>query len=323
MKRSSAFSVSLVPTRVKIQRPDCDSHPRRNTRAFLRDGDFPERSSFREFMIGFFSSFLNSGNIAFDDSSGFRVADLDHSGSRVLFGHVEAGKFGFESQFVNVEDTTKTKKREVSDCELLPFFFAMDFEPEKDCAILLTEQFGQYSPKGILMDQLRAYVAKILQGHRLSSETIVSEDVVRKVLDQHVKALRFHYDRVPSDVADGIDGDDAGHIEREGVMEVVIKSRNGVFPEWGYTFLNNVRQTGLTICDEHSTGLKVDMSVDGRTKTVNLGDLDGFNSSFLVDSRDDVEQNGHPSTERMRLEAEDAFVVCRKAIGWPKRAKCV
>lgn len=308
---------------IKIQKPNGESKLRKGTGGFLRDGEFPKGISFRDFMSDFFDVHLGSGNIALGDNSGFRVADFEHgvSGSCDFYGHVEAGRFGFESQLVNVEDPTKTKKREVSDCELIPFFFAMDFEAGRDCAILLTEQFGQYSPKGILLEQFRIHVEKRLPEHRISTETIVSEDVVREVLNNHVKALRFHYDRVPSDVADGIDGDNAGHIEREGVMELVIRSKNGAFPEWGYRFLHNVRRTGLTIYDATSTSLKVDMNVDGRTKTVTIGDLDSFNSSFLVDSRDDVEQNGHPSVEKMLLEAEDAFNICRKAIGWPQKAK--
>lgn len=323
MKKNATYSVSLVPTRIRIRKSGAHSAKRRGqAEAGVADGGFPGGESFRDFMRGFFGSHLGTATMDIDNQSGFRVSDSADGGAMVdglFYGHVETGRFGFESELVDVTDTRRTKKRERTDCELIPFFFAMDFEPGMDCAILLTEQFGPYSPKGILLDRLRGHVEKLMPGHGVETETIVSEEVVKEVLAKRVKALRFQYQRVPPDMADSIDSDGSGHIEREGVMEIVIKSRNGVFGEWGFKLLDKVRQTGLTVSDETSTNLKVEMEYDGRTKTVDIGDFGSFNTSFPVDSREEVEANGHPATDRMLAEARDVLDICRKTLGWRTR----
>lgn len=323
MKTKPPFSVSLVPTRIQIQKPESEKG-KQSSPSFVKDGDFPKIGSFRRFMMIFFNEHLGKVNISNDDRSGFRVSKLlpkrTVSGrskrNERIYGCVESGKFGFESELMNVKTKT-TKRRESNDCELIPFFFAMDFEAHEESAILLTEQFGPYSPKGILLEHLRAFVESHMDGHKLITGTIVSEDIVRQVLSKQVKALRFHYKRVPPDIADKIDKTKNQHIERDGMMEIAIKAKRGSFPEWGFEFLHNVRRTGLTIFNEKSTELKVDMVVDGKTKTVNVGNMDSFNTSFVVDSIEDVQQNGHPTDARMREEAKDAFSICRKALGWP------
>ena len=325
MKNKTTFSVSLVPTRIQIQKPQPNKEKgKQKAPELVKDGEFPKDGTFYTFLNDFFKSHLGKPSVSPDDRSGFRVAKLppkmQSSTIKTLpariQGCLETGKFGFESELWNVE-TKKTKRREAADCELIPFFFAVDFEPGQDAAILLTEQFGPYSPRGILLERLRSFVETKMEGHKLVTEVIVSEDIVRQVLSKHVKALRFHYERVPPDLADCIDKDKDHHIERDGIMEVAIKAKRGVFPDWGFEFLHNVRRTGLTILDEPSTELKVDMVVDGKTKTVNMGDLDKFNTSFVVDSIEEVQQNGHPTDERMAAEANDAFSICRKALGWP------
>lgn len=325
MKNKTTFSVSLVPTRIQIQKPQTkEATGKPKVPELVKDGDFPKDGTFYTFLNDFLKCHLGKASVSPDDRSGFRVAKLSPTKQSSpmktlparIQGCLETGKFGFESELWNV-NTQKTKRREAADCELIPFFFAMDFEPGQDAAILLTEQFGPYSPKGILLERLRSFVQTQMGGHKLVTEVIVSEDIVRQVLSKHVKALRFHYERVPPDLADSIDKDKDHHIERDGIMEVVIKAKRGMFPEWGFDFLHNVRRTGLTILDEPSTELKVDMVVDGKTKTVTMGDLDKFNTSFVVDSIEEVQQNGHPSDERMMAEANDAFSICRKALGWP------
>lgn len=322
MKNKTTFSVSLVPTRIQIRKPQPEETKRKRRKPeFVKDGEFPEDGSFRSFMHAFFTKFLGHAEVSEDNRSGFRVAQLtpkeisSEQKEQWIHGCVESGKFGFESELVNVK-TKKSKRRETTDCELIPFFFAMDFEPGQAAAILLTEQFGPYSPKGIMLEHLRAFVESRMEGHKLEPEIIVSEEIVRQVLSKHVKALRFHYERVPPDIADSIDASKDHHIERDGVMEVAIKAKRGKFPDWGFEFLHNVRRTGLTIFTEKSTELKVDMVVDGKTKTVNIGDLNSFNTSFVVDSIQEVQQNGHPTDKQMLEEAKDAFVICRKALGW-------
>ena len=322
MSKKSAYSVGLVPTKIQIFQPvDAAEGRRKREQRSLRDGDFPGRESFYNFIRSFFEAHLGTAIMNAENLSGFRVAKLnpDTPATKVLWGYVETGKYGFESELVNVNDTSKIKKRERTDCELIPFFFEVDFNHRDGCAILLTEQFGPYSPKGILLEQLRGHVTDMLPRHTIKTETIVSDEIVQQVLSKHVKALRFQYDRVPSDIADSIGNGTDGHIEREGVMEVSIKSRNGVFPEWGFEFLNNVRRTGLTIQDMTSTEMKVDMEVDGRIKTVNIGNLDSFNTSFVVDTREGVQENGHPSEEQMLSTAQEALLICRRALGWPIR----
>ncbi|MBQ6925553.1 MAG: hypothetical protein IJQ73_13010 [Kiritimatiellae bacterium] len=318
----AAYSVALVPTKIEILKPaEPAEGRRRRVRQCLRDGEFPDGMTLRGFLRDFLEAHIGTATVNTDQLSGFRVASLspETPNARILSGYVETGKYGFESELVDVNDTTRTKRRERTDCEFIPFFFAADFENGRDGAILLTEQFGPYSPKAILLEQLREHVRGVLPDHKVRTETIVSDDIVKAVLSKHVKAIRFHYDQVPPDVADNLDENVSGHIEREGLMEVSFKSRNGVFPEWGFEFLNNVRRTGLTINDATSTDMKVDMEVDGRIKTVNVGNLESYNTSFIVDSQEDVQENGHPGEERMLSEAADAFSICRRALGWPAR----
>ena len=325
MKSKTTFSVSLVPTRIQIQKPlNFNAKGKQRKPEFVKDGELPNGGSFKVILHDFFKKHLGKALVSADSRSGFRVSDLfpdklpsnDEQQAFLMYGHVETGKFGFESELINVE-TKKSKHRESTDCELIPFFFAMDFQTGEDAVILVTEQFGPYSPKGILLERLRAFVQDKLEGYKLTTEIIVSDEIVRHVLSQHVKALRFQYEKVPSDLADSIDRNKDHHIEHEGEMEVVIKAKHGAFLEWGFEFLNNVKRTGLTISDEKSTSLKVDMVVDGKQKTVNLDSPDSFNTSFIVDSIEEVQQNGHPTDERMLSESKDALFICRKALGWP------
>lgn len=279
-------------------------------------------------MHAFLKFYQSNPSVDQDSFSGFKVLTLHPEGgptpqaaaSQSISGHVESGKYGIESTLVNVNNFNRIKRREKTDCEFIPFFFLMDFEPQKDSVILLTEQYGNYSPKGIFLDRLQQYVAmKLSPNHKVETETIVSEEVVKELLGKHVKALRFHFARVPADVADDLGND--RHIVQNGEMEVRIKAKNGSFPSCVWHLLQKQRRTGISIGEETSDKVKVEIEVErGRTKTVDIGNLAAFRMSFPIAEREDVQGNGHPSDNQMLEEAKDVLNLCRKVLGWRVRA---
>lgn len=318
-------SVSLVPSRIQIREKLEGGRGHR----FLCDGDFRNGESFSAFMHAFLKFYQSQPSVDQETFSGFKVVKLKTmevktvegatprtSVAQSISGQVESGKYGIESTLVNVHNFNKIKQRERTDCEFIPFFFLMDFEPKQNSVILLTEQYGHYSPKGVLLDRLQQYVAmRLSPKHKVVSETIVSEEVFKKVLRQRIKALRFHFQRVPADVADDLGND--RHIVQNGEMEVYIKAKNGRFPSWGWNLLQEKRRTGISIGTETSDEMKVEIDMEcGKTKTVDIGNLAAFRMSFPIAARDDMQENGHPSDDQMLEEAKDVLKLCRKVLGW-------
>lgn len=329
-KRKTPFSVSIIPTQLQIRAPLDSPKKRKKSTLYLRDGDFPGKVTFRQFMHEFLLEFKRHPSMVADTFSGFCVDRLEPAawtkslGTDVLwiYGYVKSGSFGFESELVDIRDSNKRKKRESTDCELIPFFFLLDFETGKDSAILLTEQFGSYSAKGPFLNRLQSYVDRRLPpGHKVETSTIVNEEAVKTMLSKRVRAIRFQFARVASDIADSLGNDE--HIVKNGVMELTIRAKSGLFPNIDWNLLQEKKKLGLTISDTTSEEMKVDIKVEGRTKTVNIGNLDSFHTSFPIEDRETVQVNGHPSFEQMVLESKDIIQFCREVLGWKKLPKSV
>lgn len=322
-KRRAPLSVSIIPTQLQIRAPLDSSKKRRSQPRYLRDGDFPHNETFRAFMHDFLLEFKRNPSIMEDTFSGFCVDRLEpellsespKTGWLWIDGYVKSGSFGFESELVDIRNSEKRKKRETTDCELIPFFFLLDFEPKQDSVILLTEQFGNYGVRGAFLDRLQRYIDQRLPpGHKVETGTIVNEETVKEMLSKRVRAIRFQFTRVASDVADSLGNDE--HIVKNGVMELRIRAKSGFFDHFDWDSLKEKERIGLTIGDVTSEDLKVDIEIDGKKKTVNIGNLDSFHTSFPVEDREDVQINGHPPFDRMVSEAKDAIHFCRKVLGW-------
>ena len=326
MDKRMPVSVSLVPTRLSIRKRK-SSRPKDSNTApeCFRDGEFPGKQTFREFIHDFLLEFKEHPSMVEDTFSGFRVdrivpADLRKERNPAplprLHGRLSSGRFGFESDLVDIRDRTKVKKRERTDCELIPFFYLFEFMEGADCTILLTEQFGVYSPKTTLIERLQQYVdARLPDGGEVETETIVNERVVKKLLKNKIRALRFYFTKVAADIADDL-GNDTFSCE-DGTMELVVKPNRKRKFLFDWSQMDEWRRRGITVKDVKSEGMKVDVEIDGKTKAVDIGNLDSFRASFPVVDKAEVEENGHPSEEQMLLEANEALPLCREVLGWP------
>jgi hypothetical protein len=305
-------TVSITPYCVRIYRKEAGGEKK-----YLRDGELPGGATLQGFVDGFLGS-LRETRIMDERKAGIRIQEeIRHDNAPLLmtYGNLHAGKYGFEAVLENIE-TSARKKRELLDCEYMPFFYAFAFKPKQPAAILLIEQFGVYSALGHLLKLLGDYVGERMPGCAIEHGTIVDEKYVKESVKKSVKAFRFIWRSVPKDLADNILDDDAE--DSEGTMELAVRPRRGAawpvsqWVSWG----GRSRCAGVTVYGQPFDDLKIDVEIRGKKRTLAVDKLSCFRMSFDVTLKVKFGADGHPTRGSMLGQAKEIAEIARKTLGW-------
>ncbi len=223
------------------------------------------------------------------------------SDSRLLNGIVETGEYGYESDLKNKDTGVISYTRKIDEAEMLPFYFLISVPKNAHEAILILQRFRQFGIRKYLLNDFNNYFASKYANFGIEINPLVPETLIQQYLDNgKVFKIRFIRNGVHEDLADAYD--EQGEIELEGYTELVVSAkRNSRIP-----LLNTIRECLkgnkqlnklVEIHDFDYDNVKVELVVNKKHRTINLGSLQRIRSNYDVTNLVKINQNGHPSFE--------------------------
>lgn len=148
---------------------------------------------------------------------------------RIEFGIIETGEYGIESELLNVDTQEASYIRQISDAEMLPFYFEFKIPPDKDEGIAILQRYKQFGIRGYLGFDLNGYFRDRFPAFRLELNPLVPEKMLKGILGEgEVKKIRYVKYEIPSDVFDAFPD---GHREASGYMELsIVAGKNQQLP---------------------------------------------------------------------------------------------
>lgn len=98
----------------------------------------------------------------------------------------KTGEYGVEAEIVDSNDTSKTKTMSSSEAPVLPFGFAIYFNPSKDTAVLITQSSGRNSIASVIKCHLRNMVKNIDNKLCAEIKNVVPHSLLKKLLNHDV-----------------------------------------------------------------------------------------------------------------------------------------
>jgi len=102
----------------------------------------------------------------------------------------KTGEYGNEAEIVDSEDTSKTKKMSSSEAPVMPFGFAIYYNPKKDTAILITQSLGRNGISGVVKKHLSDMVKSINADLIAEIKNVIPHDLLKKLLErEEIKSI--------------------------------------------------------------------------------------------------------------------------------------
>ena len=321
VEKAKSYSIGALPYRMQIMMPV--SGARENKRA-MSDSDFRNNekapNSFRELMLGFLKH-VETLRLLEEDKTGI-IIDSDSIDKKIpneLRFIITAGHYGYGSKLQNVRNTNLIKKREVDDCELIPFCCRMIFDENQDSAIIIFEKFGVYSAVTIFKEALRRYVREyVFNGDKyfdVRMMTIVNKRYLEQKFSNSLKAIHLVRYADVNDCANVLHG--------ESELERRIKVRMSLIADRGM-FLNIVDMLnpfktdnfiGVEFDGKKYDEMQLELKSGKRTQTISFTD-DMFAIAFDLTDEISVGSDGHPIPETFFESTDDCLEMSKKTIRW-------
>ena len=190
---------------------------------------------------------------------------------RFLQGRMGKGEYGIESDLFNTRKKVVSYKRISEDAELLPYYFL--FAVPRMAGAYPRPSSRPTDGAGIqgdFEDHFRKYFAADFPKLRLAKDPLpVNKAYARQLLRRgRVTHLRLVKNDVPTDLADLVK---LGLVQDQGVMEFRVRAMEGKSSQ--------VLKTGslddlLSSSKYKNFDIKLQLEVDGKTHTLNLGSLE-------------------------------------------------
>lgn len=285
------ISLSSYTVRLKDNRTD----------TYLRLDDFLPRKDFLDFVQEFFNFIEVQLSKDEETKKIIRVNNQRvKTNHRQLFGIIETGEYGFESEIIDSKKGTAKYKRTVDDAEMLPFYFLMSLPKGKDVGIILLQRFGLYGISKIFQTSLNKFLKSKNPEITLEFNPLVSTKVVEQYLEEGaVTKLVFRKFEIPSDLTDYFDTKDLRQVK--GYVEYrIVATRNHNLPIKGRLrkFLTGKTQNRLMeIKNFDYNRLKVEVRFGNDTRTIDLDNFNSFRAYYDVSGDVRTGKNGHPTFE--------------------------
>lgn len=208
-------------------------------------------------------------------------------GSRILTGTIESGQYGNESKIKDADTQKVVHTKTVKQADMWPFYFLISLPEKKDEGIVILQRMGQFGIRKLVGKELKGLFEKKYPTFTPMINPLMPEEVVKKTLEKGiVTKVRFVRFGVHKDIADAYDKHD--HTEEIGSMQLVVSARRGKsLPLLGRVkdVLSKKRQLQnmIELPDFPYETVKVETNVNGRKRTVDLGNLQKVRAYYDVD----------------------------------------
>ena len=219
-------------------------------------------------------------------------------------GWLEIGNSGYGSRFQD-KSGAQVFKREREHTEFIPLYFQLSAKDSySDVAILMLQSFDRSSLKTPLHQILKSHFDVHHDNYTIHVSKIFNREMARRALRRSpIQRVRCIRRLSPKDQADVVLN---GRSYDEGEIELILKSAGGNpfgLRDAVLDVLSGSRRINEVMEFENIdfNQVKVEIEVQGRTRTLNLAAPDKLDTSF--DISDDIEfdpVDGHPELESIR-----------------------
>lgn len=296
-------TISLAPYTVRVKR--------RGGKAFLPLGQLGPGDDAFELFTSFFEDLKTRHDPA--SKTLFRLAKKDFR-NRVLEGILETGEYGYETDLVDVaaRPPKVTHHRKASEAELLPFYFRLGVPKQADQGILILQRFGSLGVKVALETALADFFAKT--PYLVKLYPLVPEQVIEQWTHAtQVRRLRLVNFEVPKTITRAFQLEDTDEV----CSELVIRAKRGhtfhiprrLKSKDGFVEIQDEQEIKELRRDLGIFGpdaLKLDVRVDGRTRTLDLtdpGSLVAYHD--VTQAVSPLDASGHPAWDKIREAGRD------------------
>ncbi|MFZ0038252.1 MAG: hypothetical protein WAK91_12560, partial [Candidatus Acidiferrales bacterium] len=109
-------------------------------------------------LFGTLFAYLDTtGKAPANDENGKQVLAIPNlqSGNRRIYGIIETGHYGLESNLYDVRKREVVHKRTENEADMLPFFFLFEIPTGTDEAVLILQRIGKYGIRTLLSSLLK------------------------------------------------------------------------------------------------------------------------------------------------------------------------
>ena len=274
---------------------------------------FYSSENLRSVLLDYYRASL--GNYQQSEGKGkrmFMVAALYEGTQTSVCGTYQTGQYGFESDIYNTTRKKVAHRRQVDEADMLPFNFSFylpraTLAAQRKRGLLLLSRFNTLGVRQLTIPHLKKYFAKRFPSFTLEVNRVVPKIVMETILTNgSLKTIRLIKKSLPNDIADALSEADRSRVQD---IELVIHSkRRSCFSDVDWLLRaveNNARPSEIiTIPSFNHDNIKLEVEIDGRTRTVDLGNTAKLSSNIEL-SNIVPGPNGHPKIDDWLRETDD------------------
>jgi hypothetical protein len=245
--------------------------------------------------------------------------DID---ARRIYGVIETGEYGYESDLFDVESEKVVHKRKSTEAVMFPFYFMADIQDGTDEAIIVIQRTANLGIRQLLYQMLTTKFDQDFDDCSLRFLPLVEEKEVEKYQKGAIEKIRFISLNITKDITDAFD---KGHQEKPGYMEIVVHAKRGSslpIQNRLRQFFSGQKPLGTLIAlDENNfkyQDIKVTSRVGGSRRTVDLAKLRKLRSYHDISDIALDGNTGHPKFQAIHERAEALVNKIKKQIGIPE-----
>ena len=238
-------------------------------------------------------------------------------------GIVETGEYGYTADLYNVDTETVSYQRIGTDAEMMPFYFLTHLPAHRDEGIILLQRRSNLGIRTIFLRDFADYFASSHPGFKVAFNPLVPKQLLDEYLQNgRLTKIRFIRFGLPSDLSDAYDT--GGHVETEGIAEMVFSPRRGQ----SIPLLNRLREVlngrreiseMVELRAHEYDNVKVELDVRGSKKTLDLSDLLKIRAYVDITSDIRIDDDGHPEFNSIDAVARDLMGSLLAELGTGRR----
>lgn len=241
----------------------------------------------------------------------FMISKLFSGSAESVCGVYQTGQHGFESEIYSIKKKRITHKRLIDEADMIPFHFAFymhksSISPQRMRGLLVLSRFNTLGVRGVVISHLQNYFKNRFPGFSLEITRVVPRMVLDSILSNgSLKTIRLIRKAIPRDVADILSPKDFDRVQD---LEFVIRSKRRTSfsdNDWIYRVLEGKANISdvVTVPSFPHDGIKLEVQMDGVTRTVDLGNTGKLSSNIELDSVE-VGVNAHPKDKSWMQEVD-------------------
>jgi hypothetical protein len=241
----------------------------------------------------------------------FMVSRLCTGSADSVCGSYQTGQHGFESDIYSTTQKKVTHRRQVDEADMMPFNFAF-YLPEaapraqRSRGLLLLGRFNTLGVRHITIPHLQTYFKNRFPGFSIEINRVVPKVVLETMLKVGtLKTIRLIRKTLPPDVADALSPEDGDRVQD---VELVIHSKKRSYfkdVDWLLRTIDGRSSPSdvVTVQSFPHDSIKLEIRVDGNTRTVDLGNTGRLSSNIELPGLK-LGANGHPTLQSWLAEAD-------------------